>query len=222
LEEVRAIDIAKWFIKHKLDSPRDTFDGNMKLQKLLYFAQLIHFAKHNKLLFPEEMRAYENGTVINDVRLTYRNELDHLIDQAEDFEGFNSPEVNYTLNLTSEIFGNMDAKELSELNHEFVSWKVPFKESQTNQPGRYMREKNVIKPLDGLFTEDVNNVKQMLEAYSENEDYMNYEVVNGVTFYYNSSEIRLDEKTLAKLEELKCSDEVYTVTMDKEQGLIIS
>ncbi|KNE19025.1 Panacea domain-containing protein [Virgibacillus pantothenticus] len=220
--EVKAIDVAKWFMKHKLDSPRNTFDGNMKLQKLLYFSQLIHYANHNKILFSEEMKAYENGTVINDVRLTYRNELDQLVDQAEDFEGFNSPEVDYTLNLTSEIFGGMNAKELSDLNHEFVSWKVPFKESQTDQPGRYIREKNVINPLDGLFLEDVRNVKQMLEAYCENEDDMNYEVVNGVTFYYNSSEIHLDEKILAKLGELKCSDEVYTVTMDKEQGLIIS
>ena len=54
-------DYAKWFLENDLDTPRNTFKGNMKLQKLLFFAQLISLAKNNKLLFDEEFCAFENG-----------------------------------------------------------------------------------------------------------------------------------------------------------------
>ena len=44
-------DYTNWFLENNLDNPRNTYKGNMKLQKLLFFAQLISLAKNNKLLF---------------------------------------------------------------------------------------------------------------------------------------------------------------------------
>ena len=43
-------DYAKWLMDNNLDNPRNTFKGNMKLQKLLFFAQLISPAKNKKRL----------------------------------------------------------------------------------------------------------------------------------------------------------------------------
>ncbi|WP_101844203.1 Panacea domain-containing protein [Halobacillus sp. Marseille-P3879] len=218
----KAIDVAKWFIKNNLDSPRNTFDGNMKLQKLLYFSQLIHVAKYGKLLFAEEMRAYENGTVINDVRLTYRDSLYGLIEQSENMLVFENEEVTHTLELTASIFGEMSAKELSDLNHELSSWQIPYRESKTEQPHIYKTARSIIRPMDGIFMGDVKKVKQMLEAYDDYDTSKVSEVVNGVTFYYDPDEITLNEELLSMLENLGCPDEAYTLTFDEQQGVIIS
>jgi len=221
---LRAIDVAKWFIRNDLDSPRDTFDGNMKLQKLLYFAQLIHVAKNDKLLFSEDMRAYENGTVVNEVRLIYKNKPTTFINEAmfTDFS-YDDEEINKTLRLTADLFGEMSARELSDLNHELPSWKIPYHASRTNIPNVYRTEKNIIDPEGKLFKEDVNKVKKMLDAFLQNEqsEKMDYEVINGVTYYFDSNEVELTDDILAILEDMNGPDEAYTLTYDKEQGLII-
>lgn len=222
MEKIKALDIAKWFIKNDLDNPRNTYDGNMKLQKLLYFAQLIHVAKFGELLFSEEMRAYKNGTVINDVRLVYRDKHYTIVEQAEEsVEIFNVQEVNETLQLTAEVFGEMTARELSALNHELISWNIPHNESKTDVLDIYRTEKSVIHPHDGLFMEDVRKVNQMLDAYEENNNPMDFEVVNGVTFYYDSNDMEITEDILNFLQEREFPDETYTLTNDREQGLII-
>lgn len=61
MEKTNVLDYTKWFLENNLDTPRNTFKGNMKLQKLLFFAQLISLTKNNKLLFDEQFCAFENG-----------------------------------------------------------------------------------------------------------------------------------------------------------------
>lgn len=222
MAEAKAIDIAKWFIKNGYDTPRNTFDGNMKLQKLLFFSQLIHIAKYGKILFSEEMKAYENGTVINEVRLPYKTSLFYLIDSATEFGEFANSEINNTLRLTVELFGDMTARELSELNHELLCWKIPFSKSKTENPKIYRWDKNSIDITDSIFMEDINRVKEMLEAYEEKDDSMNYEIINGVTFYYDPYQLQFTDEIVQMLEGYDYPEESYYVTYDEEQGIIIS
>ena len=42
----KALDYAKYFIKGGFDSNPNTYDGNMKLNKLLVFADLISMAEN--------------------------------------------------------------------------------------------------------------------------------------------------------------------------------
>ncbi|MGG0718655.1 type II toxin-antitoxin system antitoxin SocA domain-containing protein [Robertmurraya massiliosenegalensis] len=222
MTEVRAIDIAKWFIKNEFDTPRNTFDGNMKLQKLLFFSQLIHIAKYGKVLFLEEMKAYENGTVINEVRLPYKTSLYYLIDQSNQFDGFTDVEVNDTLRLTVELFGDMSASELSELNHELLCWKIPFNNSKTDKPKFYQLDKNTINITDPFFMEDIKRVKQMVEEYDKSDDSMEFEIINGVTFYYDPNQLQITDEIAQMLEGYDYPEEAYFVTFDEEQGIIIS
>ena len=61
---LKAIDAAKWFVNQNCDMPRNTFDGNMKLQKMLFFAQLIHLARTGELLFEDPILAFKQGSVV--------------------------------------------------------------------------------------------------------------------------------------------------------------
>ena len=79
MNKTNVFDYTKWFLENNLDTPRNTFKGNMKLQKLLFFAQLISLAKNNKLLFNDQFCAFENGMVMENVRLKYKNNLGELL-----------------------------------------------------------------------------------------------------------------------------------------------
>jgi len=98
---VKAIDVALWFINQGLDNPSNTYDGNMKLQKLLYFAQLIYLAKYGDLLFEEPIYAYKNGAVVEKVRLTYKNHYELLANEAynSSFDSLNE-EAQYIKTIT--------------------------------------------------------------------------------------------------------------------------
>ena len=82
----KAIDYAKVFMKRNLDSARNTFDGNMKLQKLLFFADYISLATRNCRLFEDTVYAFRNGCVVESVRTRYKNDFQSLRKDCERFE----------------------------------------------------------------------------------------------------------------------------------------
>lgn len=64
-------DFAKFFIKNGADSMPNTYDGNMKLQKLLFLADLANIAEYGEPLFNDQVLAFKNGCVVEKVRLRY-------------------------------------------------------------------------------------------------------------------------------------------------------
>lgn len=48
-------EVAKYFIKNDADSLPNTNEGNMKLQSLLVFANMINVAEYGELLFDDEI-----------------------------------------------------------------------------------------------------------------------------------------------------------------------
>lgn len=120
MNKTNVFDYAKWFLENNLDTPRNTFKGNMKLQKLLFFAQLISLAKNNKLLFEDQFCAFENGMVMENVRLKYKNNLDKLLNYKRN--ELNDEELEI-LELTKNIYGSENADTLSNMTHQFEYWK---------------------------------------------------------------------------------------------------
>lgn len=72
-------DFAKFFIKNGADSSPNTYDGNMKLQKLLVFADLANIAEYGEPLFGDQVLAFKNGCVVEKVRLRYKMIMLHFI-----------------------------------------------------------------------------------------------------------------------------------------------
>ena len=77
MTKVEPIDVAKWFMRET--SAEDTREGNTKLQKLLFFSQLIYMAKNNnKRMYDDKFCAFENGMVLENVRLQYKRNYKEL------------------------------------------------------------------------------------------------------------------------------------------------
>lgn len=166
--------VAEWFMQRNLDSPSNTFKGNMKLQKLLFFSQLVYMCKNNgEIMYEEKFSAFDYGMVLENVRKEYLKNYNRLKEEsAQDIE---LPEnVEEALKITQEIFGECTAEELSELSHQFDSWSKYLKLS-IEENNFHNKEKAVV-PYEELEKE-LYRMNRVLKAYekrtlnSEGEDY---------------------------------------------------
>jgi uncharacterized phage-associated protein len=219
---MKAIEIAQWFIRNNYDNPRNTFDGNMKIQKLLYFAQLIHLVRHEQPLFEDDIFAFENGSVVENVRIAYRNSTNFLIEDAyTKTYDFDSEHLS-TLKIVEDIFGNLSARELSDLNHLHDSWKESYENSCYSPSFRNKLESKM--ELENLKANDLDKIKEMITAYEANStDSENhcFEVINGIKFYYDPTEINIDSELISLLSTFEGEDDTYTLYKDSKHGVVI-
>lgn len=175
MSKVEPIDIAKWFMNSDISGIDNSQDGNTKLQKLIFFSQLIYMCKNNnEKMFDQNFEAFKNGMVLDDVRQEYKYHYKTLKEESNNVE---LPEdIINALTLTKEIFGHYSAEDLSELSHEFEAWKNHY-ESSKGILGYYNHEKAKV-PYDELQKE-LYRMQKVLNAYestanipyNEEEDY---------------------------------------------------
>jgi len=144
-----AIDISKWFVNRGLDNPADNLNGNIKLQKLLFFSWLIHYKKFGESLFNDDFYAFQKGLVIETVRCAYRDNYSSLklsgADESIDSESFESKLYSefgiqftekemVTLKLTESLFGDATADELVKLSHNSPVWSKYYSMCMKSTP----------------------------------------------------------------------------------------
>lgn len=160
MNKTNVFDYTKWFLENNLDTPRNTFKGNMKLQKLLFFAQLISLAKNNKLLFDDQFCAFENGMVMENVRLKYKNNLDELLNYRRNKLTDEELEI---LELTKNIYGSENADTLSNMTHQFEYWK---KYLQISNNEFDFKDKNKSLVPNEELEKELDNIRDVLDAYN--------------------------------------------------------
>lgn len=201
----------------------NTYDGNMKLQKLLTFANLIHYTQHNDFLFENEMYAFKNGIVVEDVRIPYSNNYYGYRKSLQSYSAdFTEDQLN-SINMSISIFNKLSAKELSDIQHELITWQVCYDNSLVGN--RYEKELGRINRND-IKVEDIEKLSKMINSYIENnEEEYSYEEVNGITFYYEESEIPVSNEEILKYlalvseSEVNGEDDTFFLAFDKDQGL---
>lgn len=221
----KAIEVAGWFLNNDIE-PSNTKSGNLRLNKLLYFAQMISLVKRNKPLFDEEIYAFENGVVVEEIRCEYQRNYFSFVDRAKSIKKNFTNEENDVLNITKLLFEDASAKELSDLTHEHKCWKDFFEKSikSENKNGyKYNKEDSIIPIAEILnnYQEDLDLVRNMVYSLEDNiidEDVIE---VNNIKFFYNPNEIDINEDVLRVLQCFPGSDTAYTLYMDESQGLII-
>ncbi len=117
------LDIAHWFINKAKSTATGICDylTQLKLQKLLYFAQAISLKEHNRTLFSEPILRWDYGPVVGSIYREYKDFCDKPIVDA--------PTVNLDktteriLELTYKKYGIYTANYLVTLTHNEKSWK---------------------------------------------------------------------------------------------------
>ncbi len=211
-------DLAKFFMKNDADSMPNTFDGNMKLQKLLLLADLANIAEYGEHLFDEQILAFKNGCVVEKVRLRYKNDYFGFKRDSEVFQpDFSEDEYN-VLNLVLSIFGKASARELSDINHSFDFWKEAY-DKGTDSTGFHDKSLSVVD----IFSKpnDIEKMRDIINAYREtSKENVACEVINGITFYYDG--FILTDEMIDQLESfsLSAEDDAYSVYLDEGRLVI--
>lgn len=144
-----ASEVAKWFLAY--NRMNETVTGaeaisNLKLQKLLYYAQGCFLAITDNQLFSDKIVAWQHGPVVETVYQTYKHYGASGIDFTEDFDdsSFTEEEKNI-LGQVYDLFGQYSAWKLRNMTHEETPWKTtaPNEEISLDSIKAYFKENYV-------------------------------------------------------------------------------
>lgn len=129
-----ALDIAKWFVAYGAFIGADR--SNLKLQKLLYYAQGHYLATAGKPLFKDEIEAWSHGPVVADVYHAFKgrgsSDLNLPPDDPFRFDQIDVPTQQYLLQVW-EAYAKYGAWSLREMTHKEAPWLSTFKKGIRHQ-----------------------------------------------------------------------------------------
>lgn len=156
--------------------------GNLKLQKLLYYSNIISLVTNNIELFPEPIEAWSEGPVVRSAYVQYRY-----------FDLWNETVCNLMeetisiLKSTLNLFDNFTADELVEMTHQEEPWKV-----HENSVGPYNK---VIIDRDSMAQYYKDFINRQLNPPREERF-----TIGGNTYIYEPSETELTDEDKKNLE----------------------
>jgi len=128
VNKLTCYDIADYFLSLANDDSGDLI-SNLKLQKLVYYAQGLHLACYDNPLFDEAIEAWAHGPVVPELYHKYRehgaDSIPILCPTDIDFNKFDD-ETKEFLNEVYKTFGQYSAWKLRELTHEEPPWKDAY------------------------------------------------------------------------------------------------
>lgn len=144
LDVYKAITIAKWFVAwSETDESGEAGLSNLKLQKLLYYAQGLHLGATGNLLFGDPIEAWDHGPVVPNVYHEFKEFDAGLLRLAPD-DPFDFPDVDGdTTQFLIDVwdtYGGIAAWKLRNMTHDEPPW------SRTYRQG----ERHVVIPVDSL------------------------------------------------------------------------
>ncbi|MCU7922226.1 MAG: DUF4065 domain-containing protein [Candidatus Thiodiazotropha sp. (ex Dulcina madagascariensis)] len=125
-----ALDVANYFLASSQEETGDLI-SNLKLQKLVYYAQGFYLAVYNEPLFDERIEAWTHGPVVPDLYHHFKKYEAGSIPPPEefDFESFDE-QVKDLLDEVNEIFGQYSAWKLRNLTHDEPPWANTYEKQE--------------------------------------------------------------------------------------------
>jgi uncharacterized phage-associated protein len=151
-----ARDVAIYFLANVDEESGDNIT-NLKLQKLLYYAQGFHLAMHDgEPLFDDLICAWEHGPVVPEVYREYKDHGSDPIQRPEHYDAQDyAPEVRELLDAVWRAYGQFAAWKLRDLTHEEAPWRdTPRNEPISRQSLRTFFERLVEAGRSGKSLDD--------------------------------------------------------------------
>ncbi|PEC62931.1 Panacea domain-containing protein [Bacillus toyonensis] len=118
----KVIDVAKYLINQSRPGTQENIT-NLKLQKLLYYAQGFYLAIKEKALFEEDIEAWVHGPVVPEVYSEFKeytyNDINGTYDEKEIV--LTKEEIDLLDNMWN-IFQSYSGKVLEEMTHNEEPW----------------------------------------------------------------------------------------------------
>ena len=121
---IDCLNVARYFIVRAYEDGIEAEMTNMKVQKLLYYAQSLHLALYDEPLFDDEIQAWRYGPVCPPAYQFYSEfEAKQLPIPGEDFLLQIPDEQKKLLEEVWQYFGGYHAYRLSGMTHLEFPWK---------------------------------------------------------------------------------------------------
>lgn len=116
-------DVAEYFLS-KTDEDAGDAISNLKLQKLVYYAQGFCLAMYGRPLFQESIEAWQHGPVCTALYHKYKanGTLGIPASADVDFHKFSEEDANL-MNEVYDVYGQFSAWKLRNMTHEEAPWK---------------------------------------------------------------------------------------------------
>lgn len=128
------LDIANYFLR-RVDRESGDLITQLKLQKLVYYAQAWNLVFQGKPLFDEEIHAWNHGPVQVSLRSSFGDYDSQPIPAPEDFcrdEVFTNAQLA-VLDLVWQTYGEMSASRLRKLTHAEKPWQLARRGLRENE-----------------------------------------------------------------------------------------
>jgi uncharacterized phage-associated protein len=116
-----ALDIAAWFL-NEIDREAGDSITNLKLQKLVYYAQAWSLALLNRPLFGDAVEAWAHGPVVESVYQEYKGFGFGTLPRSRRKPRF-APQETVVLEDVLAVYGEHSAKFLENLTHQEEPWR---------------------------------------------------------------------------------------------------
>lgn len=117
-------NVAEYFLSLSDEDAGDLV-SNLKLQKLVYYAQGLHLAIYDEPLFPEPIEAWTHGPVVPELYHAYKAYGSGVIPSPEniDFDIYTDQQQEL-LDDVYAVYGQFSAWKLRNMTHEEDPWKI--------------------------------------------------------------------------------------------------
>jgi uncharacterized phage-associated protein len=118
-----AQDVADYFLESVDEESGDNI-SNLKLQKLVYYAQGFHLALYGSPLFQEPIEAWAHGPVVRSLYRKYKDFGAGAIPKPDSFDPSKfSPIVQDLLDEVAKVYGQFSPLRLREMTHAERPWQ---------------------------------------------------------------------------------------------------
>lgn len=116
-------DVANYFLAQADEDAGDSI-SNLKLQKLVYYAQGLHLALFDAPLFDEPLEAWMHGPVSPALYRVFRDygSAGIPVPQGANFDALNDEQKEF-LDEVYSVYGQFSAWKLRNMTHEEAPWK---------------------------------------------------------------------------------------------------
>jgi len=119
MKSTTASEVAMYFISSFQKKNKEV--SNLKLQKLLYYAQAWHLALYGNPLFRDPIQAWVHGPVVPSVFRQYKDYAWRPITQEVKADA--PSDLAFHLKEVTRVYGEFDATTLERMTHQEGPWK---------------------------------------------------------------------------------------------------
>lgn len=200
---MKAKDAAIWFLNKNPNLYYGYNDENTKLNKLVFFSNMMYYSVYGKNLIDEPFKKWDNGPVSTAVYAAYR--FDDLAYNTQIKSNIVDEAAIEVLNIINYVYSYMTGYELSQESHKISIWN----DAARNEYIDFKKLKN-------------EEIKKMNNLYELNKDVdfdnIGIEKINDNTYFYDKNNVEIDDTIVERLSAIPKMEErvVFLQMIDGE------